>query len=94
MADGPLTCCFPGFTGAVCERLVAKGLVEREDAGFMGPTIDLDGKPVLYRPATKDAPSYRFVPGEHPQFKYSLKNVTSDERQECDMGGNVAGERG
>lgn len=32
-ARGPLTYCYPGFMGAVCERLVAKGLADREHAG-------------------------------------------------------------
>lgn len=35
LQDGPMVICFPGFTGAICERLVAKGLATREDAGLM-----------------------------------------------------------
>jgi len=37
MAAAPLVYCFPGFMGAVCERLVEKGLATKQSAGFMAP---------------------------------------------------------
>lgn len=37
LAERPLTACYPGFAGAMLERLAAKGHAIREDAGFMDP---------------------------------------------------------
>ncbi len=37
---GPLVMCFPGFMGAMAERLVARGLVASEPAGFLPNAAD------------------------------------------------------
>ena len=61
--SGPIVACYPGFTGAMLERLVTKGLAVREDWGFMGPPLDLTGQPVKIKGFRKQ---------DFPQFRYSL----------------------
>lgn len=61
MADAPLVCCYPGFTGAVCEGLMERGLASKEPAGFMMP---LPGSPPkLVKTWRKE---------DFPQFRYTI----------------------
>lgn len=73
LQDGPVLYCPDGFMGRILEGLVARGLVVREDAGFMPPLKDLEGRPILQLKATKFQSAYRYNPTEHPQCRYSLK---------------------
>lgn len=59
---GPLVYCYPGFMGAVCERLVASGRVTREPAGFMDPP--------KVSPQKLKAMEWRAE--DHQLFRYSL----------------------
>lgn len=68
--DGTLTYCFPGFMGAVCERLVAKGLATKEPAGFLDP-------PAGVKPATLKQWGWRRE--DHPLFRYALTDRGSVE---------------
>lgn len=62
MAERPLVCCYPGFMGAVCERLVAKGLATKEPAGFLPPP-DLPPKKLKQmRWRSEDYPQFRYAP--------------------------------
>ena len=74
MAAAPIVACHPGFTGAMLERLVAKGLAVRESAGFMemrDPTGMMDaGKIISAAKATAMLREYWREP--FPQFRYSL----------------------
>jgi len=73
LSDLPVTAYVGGFTGAICARLVAKGLATETPAGFMGPPTDLDGNPVTMAPDHKG----RMVPLRHraedfPQSRYEI----------------------
>ena len=70
MADGPIVACFPGYTGAMLERLVERGLAVREDAGFMDPLRCL--APGLMTPAKLRAYERDYWKDPAPQFRYSL----------------------
>lgn len=64
LMDGPALACPGGFMGHVYERLVAKGLATREDAGFMQPPKGLDGRPVKWPQGHRAA--------DYPQSRYTL----------------------
>jgi hypothetical protein len=59
LAGGPLVYCWEGFMGSVCERLVAKGFVVAEDAGFMAAPGKIKG----------------YQPSDYPQRRYKLKGT-------------------
>jgi hypothetical protein len=56
MAAGPLTYCYLGFMGSICERLVARGMAVSEDAGFMAAPGKIRG----------------YDPREYPLRRYSV----------------------
>lgn len=64
MEQGPLVCCYPGFMGAVCERLVAKGLATKEPAGFLPPP---DLPPASLKKMGRRAEDY-------PRFRYASQS--------------------
>ncbi len=66
LLDGPRTYCFPGFMGAVHERLVRRGYAVRETAGFMAP---LPGRTATQ--LKRDGWNEK----DHPQFRYSLSDT-------------------
>lgn len=61
MAAQPLVCCFPGFMGAVCERLVGKGLATKQDAGFMSPPPGIPPKKLKKWWRAEDYPQFRYA---------------------------------
>jgi len=74
METAPVVACYPGFMGAMCERLLEKGLVVREDAGFLEPQdptgMLMDGKVCTPAMARRWLADYWRDP--FPQFRYSL----------------------
>lgn len=70
LAAGPRTYCFPGFMGAVCERLVEKGFATRASAGFMDPVAR------VHTPSYSPAKLKRYVrdywKDPFPQFTYTI----------------------
>lgn len=75
LKSGPITTCLPGFTGSICERLMASGQVTREETGFMEPGdptgMEENGKIVTPKRAKTIIKEYWCNP--FPQFRYSLK---------------------
>jgi hypothetical protein len=70
LADGPRVYCFPGFTGAICERLVAKGLVSKEARGQMA------APEWIKTPADR---RWFKASGPHPQFEYRIALTTTSQ---------------
>lgn len=64
LAAGPRTYCYPGFTGAICERLVSKGHASREDAGEMP-------MPEFWPDTSRGRKEWK-ARGPHPQFTYTI----------------------
>ena len=64
MRAGPLTCCYPGFMGAACERLVARGFAVREAAGELP-------MPEFWPNTAKGRREWR-ERGPHPMFRYRI----------------------
>ena len=69
LAWSPVTYCFPGFMGAVCERLVERGLATKVDAGNMPPPAFVAGAGFK-----SEAELRRWFrqSGPHPQFTYTI----------------------
>lgn len=71
---GPVVACYPGFMGSVYERLVAKGLARRDDAGFMvppDPTGMMENGKII-SPKRADQITKEYWTDPFPQFRYSL----------------------
>lgn len=73
MAEAPIVACYPGFTGAMLEALVARGHASREDAGFLPHTPYVEGILFGDKPATR-AQYERWCRERErlPQFRYSI----------------------
>jgi hypothetical protein len=67
IAKGPLTYCYPGFMGSVCERLVARGEATREASGEM-PVPD-------WWPKDKQALRAWRAHGPKQQFRYAITDA-------------------
>lgn len=63
MAAGPVVTCYPGFTGAICERLVAKGLATKTAAGFLAPPAGM---------TPRQLKEWGRKPDDHPKFRYEI----------------------
>lgn len=70
MLAAPVVACFPGFTGAICERLVEKGLAVSEPAGFLDPEACVADEIGATRSFKAHVREYWKDP--HPQFRYSI----------------------
>lgn len=73
MREAPVVCCFPGFTGAICERLVSRGLAIREDTGFMeikDPAGMMESDKII-TPRRAKAIMNGYWAAPFPQFRYS-----------------------
>ncbi len=70
LSKGPLTVCFQGFTGSICERLVVKGLATKEDAGEMPPKSPWE--PDLHFKTEREYLRWFKQQGPMPRFTYAL----------------------
>lgn len=66
LAAAPCICCYPGFTGAMHERLVENGHATRTDAGFM---------PYPEGVTPRQAKQWGWKATDHPQFEYAITDA-------------------
>lgn len=71
LAEGPRTACYPGFAGAICQRLVTRGYATREAAGFMDPEAMNISAEIRSTKAFK-AHVRAYWKDPSPMFRYSI----------------------